>query len=321
MTIAVDRNAPSAQGRRGPTAGDPSAARSLHFSTVVTPEGVVLDFRAAGVGSRMLARGIDVILQGIAVLVSAFMALILGLTAGEAVGIASIVVLLFLVIYGYPALLETWWNGQTVGKRLLRIRVITVEGGPVGLRHSGIRALLETFDLWLPAPGGLVALTSALLTKRSQRLGDLAAGTIVIRVPKASPTPMYFAPAFGTHAYTSTLDTSQLAPQQYALVRELILRAGELLPEPRQQLAEALATNVAEVVGSPRAPGVDAQSYLASVLHAHQQRWVGGAATGNGRQPAPPMPPPPVAARRPVPTGVDLGSLPPPTGPPAWPGR
>ncbi|MDH3681259.1 MAG: RDD family protein [Acidimicrobiia bacterium] len=308
---------------RGPTTADTSAARSLHHLTVVTPEGVVLDFRAAGIASRTLAKAIDLLIQFIGLLAAIFLAAFLSFVS-EALAVVAIVVLLFGIFYGYPALLETFWDGHTVGKRLFGIRVITIEGGPVRFRHAAIRSLIGTFDFWFPTPGGLIAVSFVLLTKRSQRLGDLAAGTIVIREPRASQAPVFFAPAQGAEGVSRNLDTSRLDAHHYTLVREFLLRAGELMPDARWELGELLADRVAAYTGNPRPPGLDGERFLVSVLHAHQARFDDGSL-------APPPPPPtaPPAVWQPPPgppvhvdggrQPVDLSRLPPPTGPPVQP--
>lgn len=257
---------------RGPTAADPSAARSLHHATVVTPEGVVLEFRAAGVGSRMLAVGIDLIIQFVAIVAASFFGVFLAAVAGGAIGVIVLLLLLFAAFYGYPVALETLWRGQTVGKRVFGLRVMTTEGGPVAFRHSVIRALVGTIDFWIPAPGGFVALVAALTTKNSQRVGDLAAGTIVVRDPKADATPVFFSPAPGAESFGLTLDASRIEPEHYALVREFLLRSTELRPGPRAELAARLAIGLEAATGSVRPPDLDAERYLISMLFAFQQR-------------------------------------------------
>ncbi|MGF1596476.1 MAG: RDD family protein [Acidimicrobiales bacterium] len=320
---------PSAARPRGPTAGDPSSARSLHHTTVVTPEGVVLEFRVAGLGSRILAKGLDLVIQFVALVVTLIVA---GMAAAgsPAVGIVVVVVSIFGVFYGYPALLEAYWDGRTVGKRVFGIRVITTEGAPVGLRHAAIRSMLATLDFWVPTPGGLIALTVALLSKRSQRLGDLAAGTIVVRDGGGGAGPVYFPPAVGAETFARTLDTSRLDARQYTLVREFLLRCGELAPPARQEVGLLLADRVAEAVSAPRPPWLDPERYLLSVVHAHQSRSLGPAGVipppPTTRPSQPPSPPPswqasppswPGSTPAPPPaTPVDLRHLPPPTGPP-----
>ncbi|MDH4076906.1 MAG: RDD family protein, partial [Acidimicrobiia bacterium] len=113
---------------RGPTVGDPSPARSPHLLTVVTPEGVLLEFRAAGVGSRLLAAAIDLFCQFMALLVLLFVFALALVVINESLGVILLVVVIFLILYGYPAAAETLWDGRTLGKAMLGIRVITTEG-------------------------------------------------------------------------------------------------------------------------------------------------------------------------------------------------
>ncbi len=341
---ASSGSAPSGSGSpdRGPTAADTSSAQSLHHLTVVTPEGVVLDFRAAGVASRTLAKGIDLLIQFVALIAAIFLAAFM-IIVSEAFAVVTIVITIFLIFYGYSAVLETWWDGKTVGKKLFGIKVITTEGGPVRFRHAAIRSMIATFDFFFPTPGGLIAVFFALLTKRSQRLGDLAAGTIVIREPKASRAPVFFAPVFGSEAFAANLDTSRLDPRQYTLVREFLLRAHELTPEARAELAEQMAHRVAVQTGNAKPVSLDGERYLVAVLHAHQGRFSNEALPGPQALPHPQGPPqqgppqqgpPPGRFYQPPPGGapgpavarpgvrpgpVDLQSLAPPTGPPVGP--
>ena len=289
---------------RGPTAGDPSAARSIHRTTVVTPEAVVLEFPTAGVGSRSLALLVDWMILALGALGLIFAAGLVSAVSGTA-AIIVVLVGLFLLFFGYPALFETLWDGQTPGKRALGLRVITVEGGPVGLRHGAIRAIAALIDFWLP-PGGLVALTLALLTGRSQRLGDLAAGTVVVRRLRQPESPVFFAPTGWAASLAPRIDGGGLRPHQYALVREFLLRAPELLPEPRAALALDLAQRAGTAVASPMPPGVDPEQFLVAVLVAHQQRFAHQGPIPGFAWTAPPRP-----AAAPA-----LGSLPPPSGAP-----
>jgi uncharacterized RDD family membrane protein YckC len=303
---------------RGPTVADTSSACSPHHLTVVTPEAVVLDFRAAGLGSRTLAKMIDLLIQFFALFATLF---IVGAVAfaSESAAIVLIIVLLFVVFYGYSTILETWWNGRTIGKRIFNIRVITTEGGPVRFRHAAIRSMIGTFDFFFPAPGGLIAVSFALLTKRSQRLGDLAAGTIVIRDRNADQAPVFFGPAYGAEAVAKNLDTSLLDAAHYTLVREVLLRGPELMPEARWQLTEQLAERVAAHTGNPRPVGLDGERYLVSMLYAHQARFAQNQPpppmNAQPQRASPPTAPPPPGAPRPYaapPTGL------PHPGPPPW---
>ncbi len=248
----------------------------------------MLELRHATLGSRVLAILLDLTIQ-----LTALFLLLLGLAGVSAATsasvpswVAAIIVtfLVFLTIFGYPAILETVWNGKTVGKRALGIRVVTTEGAPIHFRHASIRAALEIVDFFIP-PGGLVACLSVLLTRDDQRLGDLAAGTIVVHERTANPTaaPVWFPPPWGYESYVSTLDVSGLDAEAYELVRSFLLRATTLTPGARITIAGRLARPIGRLVHQLPPPGMPDELFLACVAAAYQQR---------SRLTSPSLPPP-----------------------------
>lgn len=274
---------------RGPTAGDASVARTLHTAAVVTPEAVLLEFRAAGIASRLLAKGIDLIIQLIAFYAVVIMGALLAAVNGT-LGLIVIVVSVFLVVFGYPAM-EAVWNGQTPGKKVFGIRVITIEGGPVRFRHAAIRSMVWMVEFLLP-PGGLFALASALLTRRSQRIGDLAAGTVVIRSNTVKPSPIFFAPAMGAEHFSATFDAGRIEPQHYALIREFLVRAHDLTPEARRHVAEQLADGLATVSQKPKPPDLDAERFVVAAVFAYQRRFAPDSEASTASPTGPPAAPP-----------------------------
>lgn len=143
------------------------------YREVVTPEGVALHLPAAGPLPRALAWGIDLAVRlGILVLVGMFLRLL------GAAGQGVYLVILFLVFWAYPIVFEAMWNGQTLGKRALSLRVVSADGAPVGWLAAITRNLLRTVDM-LPFAyaTGLVA---SLADPYGRRLGDMVAGTLVI---------------------------------------------------------------------------------------------------------------------------------------------
>lgn len=287
---------------RGPTAGDPSVARTLHTTAVVTPEAVLLEFRAAGIASRVLAKGIDLILQFIGFYVVLLLSIFVAV-GNETVAVIVVLVTTFLVFFGYP-MIEAFWGGQTLGKKIMGIKVITIEGGPVGFRHAAIRSLVWIVEFLLP-PGGLLALAAGLLTRRSQRVGDLAAGTVVVRSAKTAVAPLFFSPAYGAEQFGSTFDAGRIGPQHYALVREFLSRAHELTPQARAHVAIRLADGLVGVCGKPRPVEMHPEVYLVSAVFAVQRRFSNGqvptspplvgAGVGGGGAATPPAPLPPPA--------------------------
>lgn len=241
---------------------------------VVTPEAVVLSFETAGLGSRVLAALVDLAVQGGALFLGVLALTVFGATAqSDAVGVAVFVLLLLLVtgvLLGYPIAFETLWRGRTPGKAALGLRVVTTDGAPIRFRHAAVRGFLGLIDLW--ATTGAVAVVSVLLSRDDQRLGDLAAGTLVLRERSGAgtPTATEFRVPPGLEAYTSTLDVAGLTPEEYGAVRSFLLRAGSLPPEVRASLAASVAERVAVGMHHRRPDWLPADAFLACVAAATQ---------------------------------------------------
>jgi len=149
-----------------------------------TPEQIALEFPLASVGSRFLAIALDTLVQAglfLAFLMLVFVVSIAGAVAGVNAGVwgAALAILAgFTLYYGYFAAFEALWNGQTPGKRWVGLRVISETGRPIGAFDAILRNLLRIVDQ-LPVMYA-VGLVSLFFTARNQRLGDLAAGTVVV---------------------------------------------------------------------------------------------------------------------------------------------
>jgi uncharacterized RDD family membrane protein YckC len=243
---------------------------------IVTPEAVVLEFETAGVGSRVVAQVLDLLLEG-AVLLALLLVLTLsaagGLGGDTAAQIAA-VVLIFLVLVGYPVAMETLWNGRTLGKAAMGLRVVTSEGGPIRFRHAAIRTMFALAELWAMS---FVAVLSVLLTKRNQRVGDLAAGTIVLRERNAASgaVAVAFPPPPGFEGYVASLDVGRLREPQYELIRSFLLRVFELTPPARASLAVRLANPTAIAMEHAPPPMVGPELFLVCVASAYQRRSAG----------------------------------------------
>jgi uncharacterized RDD family membrane protein YckC len=246
---------------------------------IVTPDAVALDLEVATVGSRGIAYLVDLTVLGTGLVLLGLAEATLDL-GGPGVpgwaGVALVLLLLFAWQFGYPIGFETLWRGRTPGKALLGLRVVTVEGAPVGVRHATIRAVVGLLEL--TGTLGAVAILTSLVSARHQRLGDLAAGTLVIRERRARSTPEAhrFLPPPGLAGYAAQLDPSLLGPAEYAAVRDLLLRAPTLPPEVRDRLARQLATAVGARVTPPPPPGIAAEDWLRCVAAAVQARRTGG---------------------------------------------
>lgn len=248
----------------------------LEPARMVTPEAVALEFRTANLGSRILAYLIDMVVVVAGILAGLFAVALLGQASDVVVPdwVALTIVLVLLPAWwlGYFIAFETLWRGRTLGKAALGLRVVTKEGAPVRFRHAAIRGLLGLVDFLVL--GGFLAVVFILFTRDNQRLGDLVAGTLVLRERSAlaAPAPVSFTPPPGLEHYTATLDPSGVGNEEYQAVRTLLLRAPSLSPGPRSALALQLANPLAARLRPPPPAGVSPELYLQCVAAAYQQR-------------------------------------------------
>jgi uncharacterized RDD family membrane protein YckC len=243
---------------------------------IVTPEAVLLEFHTAGVASRTIAELLDLgaLFLGLVIVITA-LNLVANLT-GDGIGpvVLTVVGLLltFMVIVGYPAAMETFWNGRTLGKAAMGLRVVTREGAPIRFRHAAIRAMLGVIEIW--AFFGIPAIISIIVSKRDQRLGDLVAGTLVLgqRAGRRAAPPVQFAVPWNWESYVQSLDVSPLTAEQYGVVRAVLLRAGEMSPAARWQVSTEVATSVAGRMRIPVPVEVAPEMFLSCVATAYQRR-------------------------------------------------
>lgn len=237
---------------------------------IVTPQGVVLDLEAAGVGHRGLARLIDTAVSTVLLIV--FVQVLNAFSLGTTLTFILQLVGTFLLFFFYPIIAETYFRGRTIGKFAVGLRVVSLEAGPIGFREAFIRSLFQLVDFILTY-GGL-ALICGMFTKRSQRLGDLAAGTFVIRDPRAiSHVPAVpFTPPMGTEHIVATMNVMKLKPKQERVIRSFLLRVAELSGPARVDLGNRLAASTSEHLGHPQGYGLAPETYLVAVLAAAQLR-------------------------------------------------
>jgi uncharacterized RDD family membrane protein YckC len=226
--------------------------------TIATPEGLELRLQLAGLGSRFIAGVADLIIQ---VVLLAILALLTRAATGPG-GIAGVVYVLgaFVILLFYPILFELLGGGRTPGKRMSHLRVLRDSGSPVDLPASAIRNLMRLIDgpllLYLPT------VISIAVSKRNQRPGDMAAGTIVTREAPAGRSRSAVrgagrVPDDGAERW----ETSAVTPQELAAVRRFLERRESLDRGARRELAVRLADGLRPKVSS--APeGLDAERFL-----------------------------------------------------------
>ncbi len=228
--------------------------------TISTPEGIELHMVLAGMGSRFVAALVDTILKTlityglIFVLVSGVGSFASSVSVDESGlwGISIGLFLLFIIQSFYDMAFEVLANGRTPGKRWSGLRVVMADGSPVTFRASAVRNLVRIVD-FLPV-SYLAGMTALLVTKRNQRIGDLFAGTLVIRDRrggKAATAPQPPAPQ-QVHPAVMAWDTSSITAEELSTVRSFLERRVSLEPASRAQLAWELAARLyPKVAGAP----------------------------------------------------------------------
>lgn len=209
------------------TSTAPSIARLDTLSDVETPEGITLSLRAAGPLPRSLAWLLD-----FAIRIGLFWLLAIIAAFLDDAGDGLMLISLFVLMWGYPILFEVLRDGQTPGKRALRLKVVHRNGTPVGWLASIVRNLLRTVDI-LPFGYGF-GLLSTLIDRDSRRIGDLVAGTLVIHADTEQP----HAPAPVVAPIASPV---LLTPAEQAAIVAFAERARLLSPERQQELADTIA--------------------------------------------------------------------------------
>jgi uncharacterized RDD family membrane protein YckC len=217
------------------------------LACVQTPEGVLLQLRAAGVMPRAMAWLVDFTIRLAMLFIFATVAGIAG-----AAGSGAFSIFLFAVWWLYPIAFEVLMDGQTIGKRTMQLRVVHDNGTPVGWLASIVRNLMRTVDM-LPLFYGF-GFAASMLDGRSRRLGDMVAGTIVVYTEKAefvSTAPLV----------PLVLPTQVLSATERAAIVSFAERAALLTPERQQELANLLS-------GLSRAQGaVGVQQLLGMASH------------------------------------------------------
>ena len=213
--------------------------------TIETPEQTALDFAIAGIGSRFLALAMDTLIQMLAGLVvgvggSILIGVIATAVPTAAVwGFAILILFFFLLYFGYFAIFEIVWNGQTPGKRKAGIRVIKDSGRPLTPAESIARNLLRIVD-WLPAFYA-VGIVSSLLTKENKRLGDLVAGSLVVRETSFSDLkPAWQTAEVPVGQAIAPLSAGDLSLEDFALIDSYLNRRLDLEPDVRFRMAEEI---------------------------------------------------------------------------------
>ncbi len=249
-------------------AGDPLDGLDLP-ADLITGEAVVLELRPASFATRGLALLLDLLIQGVAgVLVIILLSVTLdGLDQASASAVVLVAVIA--VVIGIPATIETLTRGRSAGKYAAGLRVVRDDGGPIRFRHALIRALLGVFEFYITSFSA--AAICSLANRRGKRLGDLLAGTYVVRERGAAmQPPVLMPPELVWWAYGA--DIGRIPDRLSVAVRQFLNRVNGLHPGSRQRLGLELAGQLAAYVAPPPPAGVHPERFLAAVLAERRRR-------------------------------------------------
>ncbi|MDQ2758747.1 MAG: RDD family protein [Actinomycetota bacterium] len=237
---------------------------------LVTGEAVAIDLPPASIGPRILAGVIDYVL--VAGLTVGVFTLAAALTAQVDDALASAVVLVctVLVLVAVPIAFETVTRGRTPGKMAVGLRAVRDDGGPISFRHALARGLLRYLEVYLFY--GVPAVISCVVSKRGKRIGDLVAGTYVVRdrvtAQLAPPLPM--PPQLAHWAWNA--DIGALPDQLAMAIRTFLPAAATMTPEARETMGCSLLKEVALYVSPPPPPGNHQEYVLAAVVADRRRR-------------------------------------------------
>jgi uncharacterized RDD family membrane protein YckC len=238
------------------SAPDPGIGSWNDKLTIETPEQTALEFSLAGVGSRCLALMLDLLIQfGVNLVLWIIWMIVanfvpsggawlseLGIWAEAILGLAA-----FTVYFGYFAIFESIWNGQTPGKRVAHLRVIQESGRPLLVWQAIVRNLMRVVD-WLPFLYG-VGLLSALVSKQNRRLGDFVAGTVVVHERPLEKISVGWANAQAAAATALPLGAARLGVEEVRLIEAFLDRRDALDYEVRRRMASQIALRVGRTIG------------------------------------------------------------------------
>ncbi len=247
--------------------------------TFQTPESVELEFTLAGIGNRAYALLIDYIVLGsiliVLLLMWALISILLG-TLYENTNLALWIIaiqllILFFTYVGYFVFFETLWQGQTPGKKLVKIRVIRDDGRPVRLQQATLRSLLRPLDDLLSLGAFMI-----IFGRQEKRLGDWLAGTIVIQEEQATTSATF---PISEAAKTLALELpneaalSRLLPEDFAVIRDYLQRREGMMTKARLEVSRKLAYQVKDIIALEAIPeGVTATIFLEAIYLAYQQQ-------------------------------------------------
>ncbi|WP_446665275.1 RDD family protein [Flexivirga sp. B27] len=253
-----------------PASTQPRRLRGADSDLMITGEAVLIDVPSAPLPTRMVASLIDwavyiLVLIGLVFVVSVS-------TSGSSDATFSTLMLLSVIacFLALPVTVETLTRGRSLGKLIMKLRVVRDDGGPIVFRHAFVRGLVGVIEL--PLLSAVPAVIASASNARGKRLGDLAAGTYVVReqtglkLSPPPPAPPYLA------AWVRSADLAPLPDGLALAIRQFLIRRSTLTPAARNALTDNLMRQVMPLVSPPPPAHTHPEDVLSAVLTARSDR-------------------------------------------------
>ena len=233
--------------------------------SIETPEQIDLEFPVAGLGSRGMALLIDSLIQLVVVVIVVVLTSMISpdlsrywVTAGKWMT-AAVIFLIFCLYWGYFAIFEVFWNGQTPGKRQAHIRVITSSGRPINVFEAIARNFLRAVDSQLGYVVGAIAIA---VDKRNRRLGDMVAGTVVVHELQDKGDSYWYGQQSMAATTPSVEVITAMTAQEFQLIETFLNRRLDLPYEQRQKTAIDIADHIGTRLNVPPTDRPSPENFL-----------------------------------------------------------
>ncbi|WME21712.1 RDD family protein [Brachybacterium sp. GU-2] len=245
---------------------------SSRRDALITGDAVLLDLRTASFATRLVSAVIDGVLQ-LTLLIGGILSIAWfadRAALDDGFLAAGILLASVLAYVGYPVLSELLLRGRSVGRLVMGTRVVRDDGGPVHVRQSVLRAVMAMFELW--STTGAVALVCSVIDRRSRRIGDLLAGTMVIQERMRTHPPQRIEVPLSLRDWAQAADVGRLPLPLLQDIRAFLPRAGQINAESRHQLSRDLLRRTLPHVAPAPPPGTPPEEFLAAVLAERSRR-------------------------------------------------
>ncbi len=242
---------------------------------VITPEAVEFSFDLSGLGSRVFALLIDLIIQSVLVMIVLVVLITIGMSFDTSEAFSPSMIILMVVIlffeWGYFIFFELMWDGRSPGKRMMGCRVIRDGGLPVDFTASLIRNLIRPIDYFLSAL--MIGFFIVFASPSYKRLGDMAAGTVVVTERRLSIVELLaerkvgaFRPTYPPLGLFTKAEVSKLSTSQIHTIRRFLDRRSDLPIEKRNGFASALYNKLVKILPTVGEQGINIERVLEEII-------------------------------------------------------